>query len=71
MAEHPPHGFSFVESHWDQRKAKFFSPTRSTEIRRFLALVAEANTKLERLLAQSTSGSLHLLGDFNNRRPRF
>jgi hypothetical protein len=32
--------------------------------------VAKANTKLERLLAQSTNGALHLLGNFNNRRLR-
>jgi hypothetical protein len=30
-------------------------------IRQHLALVAEANTKLERLLAQSTNGALHFL----------
>jgi len=30
--------------------------------------MAEANSKLERLLTQSTNGALHLLGTFNNRR---
>jgi hypothetical protein len=33
-----------------------------------LALMAQANAKLECLLAQSTDCALHLLGDFNNRR---
>jgi len=30
--------------------------------------MAEANTKLERLLAQGTNRAFHLLGDFHNRR---
>ena len=33
-----------------------------------LPLMAEANSKLKGLLAQSTRSALHQLGDFNNRR---
>ena len=48
------------------------SEIRSGVLRgQLLALVAKANTKLKRLLAQSTNGSIHLLRDFNNRRLRF
>ena len=36
-----------------------------------LALMAEANSKLERLLTQGTNSALHLLGNFNNWRLRF
>jgi len=36
-----------------------------------LALMAEANTKLERLLAQSADCAFHLFGNFNNRRLGF
>ena len=45
----------------------FFSPTGLLKFVSLLPLMAEANTKLECLLAQSTNGALHLFRNFNNR----
>jgi hypothetical protein len=63
--------FSFVSCNWRDQKMNFVSPTGLLKFVGFLPLVAEANTKLERLLAQSTDGALHLLGNFINWRLRF